>query len=234
MLYISCCASTVPIYLMNYLFTYLTPGEFSLILHYPTQASLSPWHFLCSSGVNHSLPSQQDHRALVTPRNYVWLMCPFRDRPSPAQSSGMQERWHAKNTGVGCLALLQEIFLTLVWNPCLLQLLHCRQILYCWVTGETPQSIHRPPQRQALISHLYLYLLCLALSLTQNSLQKIFLINWRIHSLIKVFQRQVEAKFGVDIKGIGEPSCLVLSLRFIFKQAAKQSCTVGQCVFISQ
>ena len=192
MLYISCCASTVPIYLMNYLFTYLTPGEFSLILHYPTQASLSPWHFLCSSGVNHSLPSQQDHRALVTPWNYIWLMCPFRDRPSPAQSSGMQERWHAKNTGVGCLALLQEIFLTLVWNPCLLQLLHCRQILYCWVTGETPQSIHRPPQRQ------------------------------------------VEAKFGVDIKGIGEPSCLVLSLRFIFKQAAKQSCTVGQCVFISQ
>ena len=22
------------------------------------------------------------------------------------------------------------------WNPCLLCLLHCRQILYCWVTGE--------------------------------------------------------------------------------------------------
>ena len=36
-----------------------------------------------------------------------------------------------KNTGVGCHALLQGVFLTQGSNPCLLQLLRCRQILYC-------------------------------------------------------------------------------------------------------
>ena len=36
-----------------------------------------------------------------------------------------------KNTGVGCHALLQGIFLTHGSNLSLLQPLHCRQILYC-------------------------------------------------------------------------------------------------------
>ena len=36
-----------------------------------------------------------------------------------------------KNTGVGYHALLHGIFLTQGSNLCLLQLLHCRQILYC-------------------------------------------------------------------------------------------------------
>ena len=35
-----------------------------------------------------------------------------------------------KNTGVGCCALFWGIFLTQELNPCLLCLLHCRQILY--------------------------------------------------------------------------------------------------------
>ena len=35
-----------------------------------------------------------------------------------------------KNTGVGCHALLQGIFLTQESNSCLLHLRHCRQILY--------------------------------------------------------------------------------------------------------
>ena len=39
-----------------------------------------------------------------------------------------------KNTGVGCHALLQGIFLTQRSNPCVL---HCRRILYCWATWET-------------------------------------------------------------------------------------------------
>ena len=38
-----------------------------------------------------------------------------------------------KNTGVGCHALLQGIFLTQRWNSHLLRLLHCRRILYHWV-----------------------------------------------------------------------------------------------------
>ena len=42
-----------------------------------------------------------------------------------------------KNTTVGGHALLQGIFSTQGLNPCLLCLLHCRQILYHWATEET-------------------------------------------------------------------------------------------------
>ena len=45
-----------------------------------------------------------------------------------------------KNTGVSCHALLQGIFLTQGLNLCLLCLLHCRWILYCWATGEAPDG----------------------------------------------------------------------------------------------
>ena len=41
---------------------------------------------------------------------------------------------------LGCYALLQGIFLTQGLNPCLLHLLHYRQILYCWATGEAHPS----------------------------------------------------------------------------------------------
>jgi len=41
-----------------------------------------------------------------------------------------------KNTGEGCQALLQGIFLTQGSNPHLLQLLRCRQILYHGANGE--------------------------------------------------------------------------------------------------
>ena len=41
-----------------------------------------------------------------------------------------------QNTGVGGHALLQGIFPPQGSNPCLLWLLHCRQILHCWATGE--------------------------------------------------------------------------------------------------
>ena len=39
-----------------------------------------------------------------------------------------------KNTGVGCYALFQGIFLTQGQNPRLLRLLRCRWILYHWAT----------------------------------------------------------------------------------------------------
>ena len=44
-----------------------------------------------------------------------------------------------KNTGLGCYALLQGSFLTQGLNTCLLHLLHCRQILYCWATRGSPK-----------------------------------------------------------------------------------------------
>ena len=67
------------------------------------------------------MPSHFSHVWLfVTP----WTMAP---RPlCPWDSPG-------KNTGEGCHALLQGIILTQGQN---LGLLHCRQFLYCWVTGE--------------------------------------------------------------------------------------------------
>ena len=46
----------------------------------------------------------------------------------------------SKDTGVGFHALLQGIFPTQGSNPRLLQLLPCRWILYCWVTGEAPEK----------------------------------------------------------------------------------------------
>ena len=49
-----------------------------------------------------------------------------------------------KNTGVGCHALLQGIFLTQGLKLSLLQLLHCRQILYHEPLGKPPKvrNIH--------------------------------------------------------------------------------------------
>ena len=45
-----------------------------------------------------------------------------------------------KNIGVDCHALLQGSFPTQRWNPSLLQLLHCRQILYQWAMGKAPNE----------------------------------------------------------------------------------------------
>ena len=54
------------------------------------------------------------------------LLCPW-------ASSG-------KNTGMGWHALLQGIFPTQGLKLYVLQLLHCRQILYHWATSEAPKS----------------------------------------------------------------------------------------------
>ena len=45
-----------------------------------------------------------------------------------------------KNAEMGCYFFLQGIFLTQGLNPCLLCLLHCREILYHWATGEAPKA----------------------------------------------------------------------------------------------
>ena len=44
-----------------------------------------------------------------------------------ADSLPVESQGESKNTGVGSLSLLQQIFPTQEWNPALL---HCRQILY--------------------------------------------------------------------------------------------------------
>ena len=58
-------------------------------------------------------------------------------RPSGLQPSRLLCPWDSpgKNTGVGCHARLQGIFLAQGSNLHLLKLLHCRWILHGWATG---------------------------------------------------------------------------------------------------
>ena len=59
-------------------------------------------------------------------------LCELMDCSPPGSSCPWDSP--GKNTEVGCHALLQGIFPTQEWNPCLL---HCRQILYTyWGTWE--------------------------------------------------------------------------------------------------
>ena len=54
-------------------------------------------------------------------------------RPHGLQPANLlcPQDFFSKNIGVGCHLLLQGIFPTQGSNPCLLHLLHCRQILHC-------------------------------------------------------------------------------------------------------
>ena len=71
------------------------------------------------------------HAYLLSHFSHVWLLQPYGLLPTrllcPWDSPG-------KNTGVGCHVLLQGIFPTQGPYSHLLQLLHCRQFLYCWAT----------------------------------------------------------------------------------------------------
>ena len=69
-------------------------------------------------------------------------------QPHGLQPSRLLCPWDApgKNTGVGCHALLQEIFPTQKLNS---GPLYCRKIIYLWITREAPA-----PQNQYLISHI--------------------------------------------------------------------------------
>ena len=64
-------------------------------------------------------------------------------QPFGLQPARLLSPWDflGKNTGVGCHFLLQGIFLTQGWNPCLPHLLYCRWILYCWAIGEARTHI---------------------------------------------------------------------------------------------
>ena len=57
-----------------------------------------------------------------------------------------------KNTGVGCHFLLRGIFLTQGWNPGLLCLMHCRQILYHLSYQGSPPSCCGQPSKCYLLS----------------------------------------------------------------------------------
>ena len=76
---------------------------------------------------------------MITPFSRVQL---FATLWTVARQASLSRDSSGKNTGVGCHALLQGIFLTQGSNP---GLLHCRQILYCWATGEPPKSVYSSP-----------------------------------------------------------------------------------------
>ena len=98
---------------------------------------------------------------------YSLLLCPSL-RACVLQPTGLCP-WDSpgKNTGVDCHALLQGIFSTQESNLSLLYLLHCRQILYCWVTGKTQ---------------------LFTLSLNKKTFHKLFLLLLALISQIKSFQ----------------------------------------------
>ena len=70
---------------------------------------------------------------LILNNNPVWQnkkvaqLCLTIQDPMDYGPSGLPWNYPGKNTGVGCHALLQGIFLTQALNP---SILHCRQILY--------------------------------------------------------------------------------------------------------
>ena len=77
--------------------------------------------------------------------SYVWLCVTLwtRAHQAPLSMGILQAR-----LGVGCHALFQGIFPTQGLNPCLLLLLHCRQILYHWATREAPHRSLEPEKSE--------------------------------------------------------------------------------------
>ena len=74
---------------------------------------------------------------MLSHSSYVWLFVTLwtvvHQAPLSMDSPG-------KNTRVGFHALLQGIFLTRGWNPCLWYLLHGRQLLYLWCNLRSPKT----------------------------------------------------------------------------------------------
>ena len=91
--------------------------------------------------------------AVLSRFSLVWLCA----TPWTVQPSRLLCPWDSpgKNTGVGCHALLQGIFLTLGSNLQLLQLLHCRQVLYHWATREAHNNIQFSSVQS--LSHVWLF-----------------------------------------------------------------------------
>ena len=91
----------------------------------PSEKSQTCVWSVCAWVFSRSLQSVQ---LFVTP----WTVA--RQAPLSMEFS-RQEYWSGDH------ALIQGIFLTQGLNPCLLRLPHCRQILYCWASGEAPWSV---------------------------------------------------------------------------------------------
>ena len=76
---------------------------------------------------------------MLSPFSCVW---PFSTPWTVACQAPLSLDSLGKNTGVGCHALLQGVFPTQGSNPCLLHLLHCRQIRYLLSHQWSPHFCH--------------------------------------------------------------------------------------------
>ena len=75
-----------------------------------------------------------DEKVSIQPSlSHVRLCDPMDCSPPGSSVHGI---FQARIPESGCHFLLQGIFLTQRSKPCLPHLLRCRQIVYCWVTGE--------------------------------------------------------------------------------------------------
>ena len=97
-------------------------------------------HFMCFGKSSWCFPSiywSITNIKHLKAKSEVAQSCPTLCNPG-LQPARLLCPWNSpgKNTRVGCYFLLQGIFPTQGSNPCLLYLLHCRQILYHWSTWE--------------------------------------------------------------------------------------------------
>ena len=95
------------------------------------------------------------HTLLCTYARVCALVVSVSVRPHGLEPARLLSPWDSpgKNTGVGCHALLQRIFLTQGSNP---GILHCRQILYRLSHQGSPLSFHSRPVPSFLHSEFWL------------------------------------------------------------------------------
>ena len=110
------------------------------------------WVLALKSRDDPGLPRWTQNAITCHACSVAWVMSdscdPMDCSPIPPGSS-VHGILQAKNTGVGCHVFLLGIFPTQGLKPCLLSLLHGRWILYCWVTGESPNITTRSLKKQS-------------------------------------------------------------------------------------
>ena len=136
---------------------HLTPNSQSVAPPFPSLVKTTSLFFVSQSAVGWFLLfldfTYKWYRAMLI---FVWLetllsmiicscICVTANGLQPAR---LLCPWASpgKNTGVGCHFLLQGIFPTQRWNPCLLL---GRQILYHWATGEALNILFYNPTRDS-------------------------------------------------------------------------------------
>ena len=102
----------------------------------PLESHPHPFFFLSLVACHIFMSNFIRHAICVYAKSLLWCLTLCDPIPCSPPGSSVHGIFPDKNTGVGCHALLQGIFLTEWLNPRLLCLLPFRRILYHWATGE--------------------------------------------------------------------------------------------------